>query len=120
MTDDTPVPHHGRIFDRRRVLKSGVVAYNNRHLTVPCAVRDISETGARLRVDLPLQVPDTFELLIPLDGLEANCKVVWRRGTDVGIRFTSPPLRSVPTRKQVVNPVTLAAPILRRRPVSIR
>ncbi len=58
MTDDTPVQKHGRGSDRRRVLKSGVVAYNNRHLTVPCAVRDISETGARLRVDAPLQVPE--------------------------------------------------------------
>ena len=70
----------GRMVARRRVLKSGIAASNDRRLTVNCTVRDISDTGARLRVEGSMTVPDTFELLIPLDGLEAPCQVVWRKG----------------------------------------
>ena len=81
----------GRMAARRRVLKSGIAASNDRRLTVNCTVRDISDTGARLRVEGSMTVPDTFELLIPLDGLEAPCQVVWRKGGDVGVKFLSAP-----------------------------
>ena len=69
---------------RRRVLKAGIAASNDRHITVACTVRDISETGARLRVEGSLTIPDTFELIIDMDGLEANCEVMWRKGNEVG------------------------------------
>ena len=74
-----PKSDDARIAPRRRMLKSGKVAYSERHVTIECLVRDMSATGARLRVEGSVTAPDTFELLIPLDGLEANCQVVWRR-----------------------------------------
>ena len=70
-------PDDARIAPRRRVLKAGVAASNDRHITVACTVRDVSATGARLRTDSSLSIPDTFELIIEVDGLEANCELDW-------------------------------------------
>jgi hypothetical protein len=105
----------GRIAPRRRVLKSGIAASNDRRLTVNCTVRDISDTGARLRVEGSMTVPDTFELLIPLDGLEAPCQVVWRKGGDVGVKFLSAPRIAAPKRAQVISAVVPPKAISLRR-----
>lgn len=104
---------------RRRVLKGGVVAFNDRHVTLPCAVRDLSDGGARLRIEGSITAPDTFELIIEIDGLEASCEVISRRGSEVSVRFTSPPRMVPPRRVQVVNAISPATPpTLRRRPKS--
>jgi len=106
-----------RIAPRRRMLKAGKIAYNDRHVTIGCTVRDISATGARLRVEGSVTAPDTFELLIQLDGLEANCQVVWRSGSDVGVKFLGAPRTVTVKRAQVINPLApAAAPTLRRKP----
>jgi hypothetical protein len=102
---------------RRRVLKAGIAASNDRHLTVRCLVRDMSATGARLKAEGSLTVPDTFELIIEVDGMEASCEVVWRSGHEVGVRFLGAPRMVAAKRVLVVNPlVPPSAPTLRRRP----
>lgn len=106
-----------RMAARRRVLKAGIAASNDRHLTIACTVRDLSDTGARLRADGSLSLPDTFELIIALDGLEANCEVVWRKGSEVGVRFKGAPRMVAAKRTQVISPVLpTKAPSLRRVP----
>ena len=90
---------------RRRVLKAGIAASNDRRLTVACTVRDVSATGARLRVDCSLNIPDTFELIIAVDGLEADCQVVWRKANEVGVRFLAAPRMVAAKREQVINPL---------------
>ncbi|MEM8689937.1 MAG: PilZ domain-containing protein [Pseudomonadota bacterium] len=95
-------PSEKRTSPRRRALKAGVVSLNNGNITMPCVVRDISETGAKLKVDTGRHPPDHFQLQIELDGLMANCMVVWRDGQQLGVEFTEPPMVSAPTRKQVV------------------
>lgn len=104
---------------RRRVLKAGVVAYNGRHVTLPCGVRDMSEQGARLTLAGSVTAPDTFELLVELDGIEASCEVVWRRGSEIGVRFLAPPKSNDKKREQVVDQWTqhTSRPTLRRKPL---
>ena len=115
-TSDKPI-HERRQSPRRRVLKGGVVAFNDRYVRLPCTVRDISDGGARLRVDGSITVPDTFELIIEIDGLEAFCEVVSRRGNEVSVRFTSPPRMVPPRRVQVVKALApTASPSIRKRP----
>lgn len=110
-------PKDPRSSPRRKQLKAGIIAFNGRHSTLPCRVREISGTGARLEVE-NAQVPDTFELLIELDGLEADCAVVWRRGSVVGVMFTSPPKVRPPRRVQIVKPTLPAErPSLRKKPI---
>jgi hypothetical protein len=104
-----------RMSPRRRILKAGIAASNERRITVNCTVRDISDTGARLRIEGSMTVPDTFELLIPLDGLEAACQVVWRKGSEVGVKFLSAPRIVAARRTQVVNPIVPPRPVTLRR-----
>lgn len=101
---------------RKRVLKGATIAFNNRSSTLSCMVRDISETGARLRVSKDLAVPARFDLLIEVDGLEAPCTVAWRRGEEIGVTFDAPPTRGKPHRTQVVNALERGGtPSLRRK-----
>jgi hypothetical protein len=90
---------------RRRVLKGGIIAFNDRHSTLPCTVRDVSEGGARLRVETSVIAPDLFVLIIELDGVEMDCEVVLRRAKELGVKFTSAPRTVTPRRRQVVGPV---------------
>jgi hypothetical protein len=109
--------NEARAAPRRKVLKAGVAASSNRHLTVSCTVRDLSATGARLRVDNIATIPDTFELIIAVDGLEANCEVVWRKTNEVGVKFIGAPRMVTSKRTQVINPLLpTQAPTLRRKP----
>lgn len=64
-------------------------------------------------------VPDTFELIIPLDGLEVDCEVVWRRGNKLGVRFLGEVRRVVPQIKQVIYPnVPQKKSALRRKDIT--
>lgn len=102
---------------RKRVLKGATIAFNNRSSTLSCMVRDISETGARLRISQGQAVPARFDLLIEVDGLEAPCTVAWRRGEDIGVTFDAPPSKGKPMRAQVVSALERGmTPSLRRKP----
>ena len=92
--------------ERRRLLKGGVIAFSARHATLPCMVRDISDGGARLRVGDASAVPDTFELIIELDGLEVACEVTRRQHGEIGVKFTCEPNYVAPQRSQVVGDST--------------
>ncbi len=87
---------------RHRMLKGGVIAFSGRHATIPCVLRDLSDGGARLQVAQGSSVPDTFELMIELDGLEVPCQVAWRKPHEIGVIFLEPPTRGARKRMQVV------------------
>lgn len=102
---------------RSRMLKGGVIAFSGRHATIPCVVRDISEGGARLQVAQGSAVPDTFELIVELDGLEAPCQIAWRKPHEVGVSFLAMPRRAAPKRAQVVGQTgPIGKATLRRTP----
>ena len=110
-------PEEKRRGPRRRVLKGAIVAYNDRRSTMPCFVRDISDTGARLRIDGSINAPDKFDLIIEIDGLEVPCEVVSRKGSEIAVRFISPPCMKAPRRVQIVQAlVPTKPPTLRRQP----
>ncbi len=52
-----------------------------------CIIRDLSVTGAAVEVESQSDIPDTFTLVVPGDGLILPSRVVWRRGYRVGIMF---------------------------------
>jgi hypothetical protein len=54
----------------------------------PCVLWDISEGGARLAAAHGGGLPDVFGLFLSKDGKSRRfCQVVWRRGTQLGVRF---------------------------------
>jgi len=106
-----------RIAPRRRMLKAGLVRFSAGHMTIPCAVRDMSEGGARIKGDWTQHIPDHFELHIELDGIWVDCEVAWREGAELGVRFTGPIRQTPPARKQSIQPTAAPnRPQLRRQP----
>ena len=53
-----------------------------------CLVADISDTGARLDVDGPEDLPDRFVLMLSDSGAARRfCRLVWRSAKQVGVQF---------------------------------
>ena len=110
---------NARKSSRRRVLKGAVAAFNNLGSSIQCTVRDLSESGCRIVADGAVNIPDTFELRIELDGMTAQCTVQWRRKNELGVKFNAPPQVGTPKRQQIVEAnVPQKAPSLRRKAVT--
>ena len=71
---------------RHRTLKGGKIAINDGFSVIDCTVRNLSETGALLRVVSVVGMPDQFVLIIS-DNQKHNCTVVRRTATDIGVTF---------------------------------
>jgi hypothetical protein len=59
--------------------------------TRACFLFDASETGARLVVKDPVDVPDKFTLTFGHEGAaRRQCQVAWREGSQIGLHFLKP------------------------------
>ena len=77
-----------RIAPRFRVEKQAIAEYGGDKY--PCTVRDISATGASIEFpDLVTVLPfkKGFNLIIKQDGLKLACRIVWKRGFQIGVAF---------------------------------
>jgi PilZ domain len=55
---------------------------------IVCSISDISEDGARIALEKDETLPDTFMLLLsPNGGARRQCRVIWRDGLAVGVKF---------------------------------
>ena len=53
-----------------------------------CVLADASEAGARVEVENSAVVPDKFILLLSSRGTDQRqCRVVWRKPTELGVKF---------------------------------
>ncbi len=59
-------------------------------------VRDISDTGAALRIPDGQTLPNSFVLSIDGPGIERHAKVVWKNGSRVGVALGEPVFRDQP------------------------
>ncbi len=71
---------------RHRTLKGGKIAINEGFSVIDCTVRNLSTTGALLRVTSVVGIPDAFQLVMS-DGQKFDCVVQRRTGTDIGVSF---------------------------------
>ena len=92
-----------RLHSRKRVLKGAMISYSNGNMSLPCVVRDLSDTGARIQLHPDQRIPDKFKLIVELDGMEVDGMVVWRNGEQAAINFESQPRFLSPKRLQVVS-----------------
>jgi hypothetical protein len=76
-----------RKFQRKRVLKSAKIIFNQRVSTLDCIVKNLSDTGACLQLASPVGFPTTFELCFEGDRSLRPCRLVWQRPDRIGVAF---------------------------------
>lgn len=79
-----------RTVKRLRALKGARVVYKHGGATRNCIVRDLSEKGAKLRLESTMDIPDRFELIFD-DGSRHSCVVRWRDLVNIGVQFGDTP-----------------------------
>lgn len=73
---------------RSRAFLGAKIILDGGYSVFDCIVKDISDAGARLKVQNVVSVPETFKLLIS-DGRSFDATVKWRRIDSIGVRFAS-------------------------------
>jgi hypothetical protein len=71
---------------RHRVLKGGRLSFRDGG-GVDCTVRNISPIGAGVDVDNPIDLPESFTLLVESEHLIRHCHAVWHNDRRIGIAF---------------------------------
>lgn len=98
---------------RHRMLKSARIVFNSDSSSFNVTIRDMSDSGVRLRLGAPFVVPHTFDLLIsnPNTGTHERraCETRWQRGDQVGAHLVT----IIATKDDA----RVARPSLRRKPV---
>jgi hypothetical protein len=74
-----------RTSPRHRVLKTGTIIFGGE--TLPCVVRSLSASGARIEVNSPLWFPERFVLAVESEGLRRPCRMIWREEKRIGVAF---------------------------------
>jgi diguanylate cyclase (GGDEF)-like protein len=72
---------------RQRVLKRGLIATPDLRSAIDCTIRDLSPSGARLRVDDYFSAPEEFELLLLPTRTRRRVRTRWQIGKDIGVEF---------------------------------
>jgi hypothetical protein len=71
---------------RHRVLKGAHIIFKGHGAAFDCTVSNLSDGGACLRVESPIGIPDTFDLVLN-DASVRRCRVTWRKATQIGVAF---------------------------------
>jgi hypothetical protein len=71
---------------RRRPLKAGKITIEDKSV-IDCRVRNFTRKGACLELERPINIPDAFELSIPLDNFTRKCEVNWKQPQRIGVSF---------------------------------
>lgn len=72
------------------LLRSGALLDGRPERILRCAIKDISEGGARLRVKSEEVVGDEVMLIDPKEGTERRARIVWRSEHELGVAFIGP------------------------------
>ena len=81
---DTSDEH--RISQRQRQFKRAKLIFNNDQSVIDCVLRDISATGARVRLKGLFDGPKQIVLKVS-DNLTYSADVMWNRNNELGLRF---------------------------------
>jgi hypothetical protein len=75
--------------ERFATVLAGWIGDPDRKTRIECSVWDLSQSGVRLVISPPADIPLEFELQIPDAGATAKARLIWTDGTHYGARFTS-------------------------------
>ncbi|MBT9288387.1 GGDEF domain-containing response regulator [Prosthecodimorpha staleyi] len=74
---------------RWRTLKPGKIVFNEFNSTIDCVVRNLSEGGARLKVEGAVALPEFFHLKIADAGALRRVRKCWQYNNEFGVQFLS-------------------------------
>jgi PilZ domain-containing protein len=78
-----------RIAPRQDVRWQGVVSDKQGAVLSRCLLVNVSATGAKLVVEFPDKIPDSFILMLSRNGgVRRVCDVKWRSGSSIGVKFS--------------------------------
>lgn len=79
--------------ERKTIHKRGRIFLDHLNSFVECVVLDVSRSGARLRMNSTISLPEEFELMLSYQGERQRVQMRWRRQKEVGVEFikSSPP-----------------------------
>ena len=83
----TDKPDEHRRAPRKKTLKGARIVFPNGISTIACQIRDQSDTGALIVVELASTIPDEFNLILDGEDRKRPCKVAWRRAGRIGVRY---------------------------------
>ncbi|WP_373371522.1 PilZ domain-containing protein [Microvirga sesbaniae] len=66
----------------------GWIADKTAPAPIECAIWDLSQTGVRVVVSEPADIPREFQLQIPDHGAVARVRLIWTDGVHYGATFT--------------------------------
>jgi len=72
---------------RQRCLYACRIVYGPEAYTLDGMVRDLSDTGARLRFASSVLLPKSFRLILARESRCDDVEIVWRRSQEMGVRF---------------------------------
>jgi len=83
-------PREQRKAKRAHRRQAAWVVLDGGSARISCVLWDISEGGARIAAAHGNALPDVFGLFLTKDGKSRRfCQVVWRRGSQLGVRFVA-------------------------------
>ena len=78
-----------RVATRRKVLKAAKIVSFDMKTVLTCTIKDMSETGAKLVVEISSAIPNVFQFYMLSDNTIRDATVVWRRSGQIGVNFTN-------------------------------
>ena len=72
---------------RRETQQDAWIAIDGSFAVRHCKILDVSEGGVRLRLDDPDFTARQFELKLSRSGKGRPCRIVWRRGREIGAAY---------------------------------
>lgn len=77
-----------RLAKRQRVLKSAKIVLDDWR-AIDCVLRDVSETGAKIRIGSTTDIKQNFRLYTAMDNMIRDVKLAWKHHDEIGVIFTS-------------------------------
>jgi hypothetical protein len=83
------LPIERRASPRRKTRFKATVVYGAERSTINCMVRNLSESGACIKLDAPDDMPAQFHLIWLADRTVISAEAVWRSHGEMGVKFVS-------------------------------
>lgn len=96
---------------RKSSILSGSIISDRLQGVVPCVIRDLSATGARIALQVqrssvigaPSALPPNFKMLLDREQIEVDCELQWTNEREAGVRFLSS-MRHLPMKPRKLLP----------------